>query len=152
MEVENAGRSALPELLSVVWPIADLLRGDYHASDYGKVMLPMVLLRRLDTVLEPTKEAVIAAAKTLKVENIEPVLCRISGHSFYNTSPLTFKRLLDDPTHVASGLRSYINAFSSSARETFERFGFDEHITRLEEGDILFLILQRLAAVDLHPE
>jgi type I restriction enzyme M protein len=151
MEVRKAGRSALPELLSLVWPIADLLRGDYHASDYGKVMLPMVLLRRLDTVLEPTKDAVIAAAKTLNVENIEPVLCRVSGHSFYNTSPLTFRRLLDDPTHVASGLRSYINGFSSSARETFERFGFDEHITRLEDGDILFLILQRLAAVDLHP-
>jgi type I restriction enzyme M protein len=151
MQVETKGKAALPELLALVWPIADLLRGDYHASDYGKVMLPLVLLRRLDTVLETTKDAVLAAAKTLKVENIEPVLCRVSGHSFYNTSPLTFRRLLDDPTHVASGLRSYINGFSSSARETFERFGFDEHITRLEEGDILFLILQRLAAVDLHP-
>lgn len=151
MEPETKGRGSLQELLALVWPIADLLRGDYHASDYGKVMLPMVLLRRLDTVLEPSKDGVLAAAKTLNVENIEPVLCRVSGHSFYNTSPLTFRRLLDDPAHVASGLRSYINGFSSSARETFERFGFDEHITRLEEGDILFLILQRLAAVDLHP-
>ena len=151
MEPETKGRGSLQELLALVWPIADLLRGDYHASDYGKVMLPMVLLRRLDTVLEPSKDGVLAAAKTLNVENIEPVLCRVSGHSFYNTSPLTFRRLLDDPAHVASGLRSYINGFSSSARETFERFGFDEHITRLEEGDILFLILQRLTAVDLHP-
>lgn len=152
MAIDSPNRTGLQDLLGLVWPVADLLRGDYKAADYGKVILPMVLLRRLDAVLEPTKETVLKAAATIKVENIEPVLCRVSGLPFYNTSPLTFRRLLDDPQHVSANLRSYINGFSPSARETFDRFGFDEHITRLEEGDILFLIIQRLAAVDLGPE
>jgi len=152
MAVDTNHRTGLQDLLGLVWPIADLLRGDYKAADYGKVILPMVLLRRLDAVLEPTKDAVLKTAATVMVENIEPVLCRVSRLPFYNTSPLTFRRLLDDPQHVAANLRSYINGFSPSARETFERFGFDEHITRLEEGDILFLIIQRLAAVDLGPK
>src|SRR5258708_309905 len=122
MAVDTNHRTGLQDLLGLVWPIADLLRGDYKAADYGKVILPMVLLRRLDAVLDPTKAAVLKRAETIKVENIEPVLCRVSRLPFYNTSPLTFRRLLDDPQHVAANLRSYINGFSPSARETFERF------------------------------
>src|SRR5437899_12711321 len=82
-----------------IWSVADLLRGDYKQSEYGKVILPLTVIRRLDCVLDPTKKAVLDRASKLKgkVENIEPVLCSVSGEQFFNTSPLDFPRLLDDP-------------------------------------------------------
>src|SRR5437762_8818536 len=81
-----------------VWSVADLLRGDYKQSEYGKVILPLTVLRRLDCVLEPTKSAVLERAKKLKgkVDNVGPVLLSESGEQFFNTSPLDFRRLLDD--------------------------------------------------------
>lgn len=86
-----------------IWSVADLLRGDYKQSEYGKVILPLTVLRRLDCVLEPTKAAVLERARKLKgrIENVEPVLESVAGPHFYNTSPLDFHRLLDDPGQVA---------------------------------------------------
>src|SRR5438045_4552609 len=80
-----------------IWSVADLLRGDYKQSEYGRVILPLVVLRRLDCVLEPTKAKVCAAAAKLagRVKNLDPLLCQVSGEQFYNTSPLTMARLLD---------------------------------------------------------
>ncbi len=137
-----------------IWSVADLLRGDYKQSEYGKVILPLTVLRRLDCVLEPTKAAVLARAVKLRgqVDNVEPVLCAVAGQRFYNTSPLDFPRLLDDPAQVAGNLRAYIAGFSSGAREVLEKFDFDTQITRLARADLLYLVVSRFAEVDLHPD
>jgi type I restriction enzyme M protein len=90
-----------------IWSVADLLRGDHKAHEYGQVILPLTFLRRLDCVLKPTKDAVIAKVDDLvgKIENVEPILLRTAGQPFYKTSPLDFDRLLDDPANLAGNLR-----------------------------------------------
>src|SRR5215203_1000506 len=101
------------ELANFIWSVADLLRGDYRQSDYGKVILPFTVLRRLDCVLEPTKGAVVAEKTTREKAglNPEPFLLRKSGQFFYNTSPLDMKRLMGDQMNIAENLRSYMQAF-----------------------------------------
>lgn len=137
-----------------IWSVADLLRGDYKAHEYGQVVLPLTVLRRLDCVLEPTKAAVIARAADLagEIENVEPLLLRAAGQPFYNTSPLDFARLLDDPGNIAGNLRTYIAGFSTGAVEVLDRYGFDNHITRLDNAGLLFHVVSRFADVDLHPD
>jgi type I restriction enzyme M protein len=137
-----------------IWSVADLLRGDYKQSEYGKVILPLTVLRRLDCVLEPTKAAVLERAKNLKgkVENIEPVLCAVSGEQFYNTSPLDFRRLLDDPAQIAGNLRGYIAGFSSGAQDVLLKFDFDTQIAKLARADLLYQVVGKFTDIDLHPE
>src|SRR3954453_11248556 len=97
--------------VSFIWSVADLLRGDYKQSEYGKVILPLVVLRRLDCVLAPTKEAVLAKHGELKkkgIPNVELPLRRVSGPQFYNVSKLDFEKLLSDQDNVADQLRAYI--------------------------------------------
>jgi type I restriction enzyme M protein len=139
---------------SFIWSVADKLRGVYKQSEYGRVILPLVVLRRLDCVLEPTKADVLARATKLKgrVENVAPVLESVAGEQFYNTSPLDFRRLLDDPANVAGNLRSYIAGFSPAARDVIEKFGFDAQIVRLERANLLYLVVSQFAEVDLHPD
>jgi type I restriction enzyme M protein len=136
-----------------IWSVADLLRGDYRQADYKNVILPLTVLRRLDCVLEPTKAAVLGRAEKLRgrVENIEPVLRSVSGEQFFNTSPLDFRRLLDDPGHMAGNLRAYIAAFSSGAREVIDKFDFDTEISRLDRSNLLYLVISKFAEIDLHP-
>ncbi len=141
--------ASFSDKVNFIWSIAELLRGDYKASEYGRVILPLVVLRRLDSVLEPTKEAVLAAVQR---GTPELALQHVAKQSFYNTSALTFRKLLDDPGQAAANLRSYINGFSSTARETFEKFDFDAQISKLEEAGVLFQVLQKFAAIDLHPD
>lgn len=145
--------STIKNHASFIWSVADLLRGDYKQSEYGKVILPLTVLRRLDCVLEPTKEAVLERAKRLqgRVENIEPVLCTVSGEQFFNTSPLDFRRLLDDPGQIAGNLESYIAGFSAGAREIIDKFDFNTQIARLERANLLYLVISRFAEIDLHP-
>jgi type I restriction enzyme M protein len=128
---------------SFIWSVADLLRGTYKQSEYGKVVLPLVVIRRLDCVLEPTKDAVLTRAKSLKgkVENVEPVLRSVAGQQFYNTSPLDFRRLLDDPNNIAPNLRSYIGGFSDAARDVIDRFDFNTQIARLDKANLLYKYL-----------
>jgi type I restriction enzyme M protein len=137
-----------------IWSVADLLRGDYKQSEYGKVILPLTVLRRLDCVLEPTKAAVLDRAKSLRgrVENVERVLELVAGQRFYNTSSLDFRGLLSDPNQIAGNLRGYIAAFSPAGREVLEKFEFDQQISRLERSDLLYLVLSRFAEIDLHPD
>src|SRR6266545_1812418 len=139
---------------SFIWSVADKLRGVYKQSEYGRVILPLVVLRRLDCVLEPTKADVLARHKALKgrVENVAPVLKAVAGEQFYNTSPLDFRRLLDDPANVAGNLRSYIAGFSPAARDVIEKFGFDAQITRLADKNLLYLVVSQFAGIDLHPD
>ena len=132
-------------LSSFIWSVADLLRGDYKQSEYGKVILPFTVLRRLDCVLEPTKPAVLAenAARQKQGLNVEPFLLRKAGQSFYNTSPLDMKKLMGDQDHIRENLFAYIQAFSPAVRDIFERFEFYGQIERLAivEGDMQRLLV-----------
>jgi type I restriction enzyme M protein len=140
---------------NLVWGIAELLRGDYKQADYGKVILPLVVIRRLDQTLEASKQKVVARAAQLRadgIENIEPALVRVSGHQFYNASPLTLTQLLGDAPKLALNLRIYLDGFSSLAREVVDKFDFDRQIDKLERGGLLYQVIARICDVDLHPD
>ena len=143
-----------PALSAFLWSVADLLRGDYKQSDYGKVILPFTVLRRLDCVLEATKEAVLKefADKQNAGLNPEPFLLRKAGQSFYNTSPLDMKKLMGDQDHIRENLFSYVQAFSPAVRDVFERFEFHTQVDRLHKAGLLYQVTERFAQVDLHPE
>ena len=137
----------------LIWSIADLLRGDYKQSEYGRVILPLVVLRRLDCVLEPTKKQVLDRLAGLQgIENVGPVLQPITGIDVYNTSRLTLKQILADPAQVAGNLRAWIAAFDPETRDVIEKFDFDAQIGRLDRAKILYLVLSKVTEVDLHPD
>lgn len=145
--------AAVKNHAAFIWSVADLLRGDYKQSEYGKVILPLTVLRRLDCVLEPTKAAVLARYESIKgsIDNIEPVLCSESGEQFYNIHQLNIPKLLDDPNQLAANLRAYIAGFSIGARDVLEKFDFDTQIAKLDKGNLLYLVIGKFADIDLHP-
>ncbi len=106
-----------------IWSAADLLRGDYKQSEYGRVILPFTVLRRLDCVLEPTKDEVVARASALagRVARMDPILEQVAGEQFFNTSPLTLRRVLDDPEHIADNLLAYTRTFSAGAADVLAK-------------------------------
>ncbi len=115
-----------------IWDIANLLRGDYKQSDYGKVILPLTVLRRLDCVLSPTKQKVLDYLPKLQstnVQNVDPILNKVARHNFHNRSKYDFEKLVADPENIAANLRNYINGFSDNAREIIEYFEFDKAVT-----------------------
>jgi type I restriction enzyme M protein len=138
-----------------IWSVADLLRGDYKQSEYGRVILPLTVIRRLDCVLEPTKEQVLARYEALKgrIENVDPVLNEIAGgFGFHNRSPLTFTKLLDDPSNIADALNLYVGGFSQAARDVIEKFDFGVQIERLNRANLLYQVVGKFAEIDLHPD
>jgi type I restriction enzyme M protein len=141
-------------LSSFIWSVADLLRGDYRQSEYGRVILPFTVLRRLDCVLEATKPAVLKEfeVKTRVGLNPDPFLLRKAGQSFYNTSALDLVKLLGDQDHIRQNLYAYVQAFSPSARDIFERFDFYAQVERLAKANLLYLVTEKFANIDLHPE
>jgi type I restriction enzyme M protein len=140
--------------VTFLWSVADLLRDAFKRSKYPDVILPLTVLRRLDCVLEPTRERVQAAYARLKdkLENLAPQLCKASGFAFYNTSPYNFERLLGDAKNLAANLRAYINGFSDNMREVVEKFDFDNTVSKLDDAGLLFLVLERFKNLDLHPD
>jgi len=142
------------EKVNFIWSIAELLRDSFKRSKYQDVILPLTVLRRIDCVLEPTKDKVLKTAAKLKskLENLSPQLCKASGFAFYNTSLYTFERLLDDAPNLALNLRNYINGFSDNMREVLEKFDFDNTINKLDEAGLLFLVMERFKNIDLHPD
>lgn len=135
-----------------IWSVADLLRGDFKQSQYGRVILPFTLLRRLECVLEPTKAEVLSAAKQhqSKPDAVrEKLLLRAAGQQFFNASPLTLGNLSD--TQTADDLMSYVQSFSADAREIFEHFHFEEYVQQLSVNNLLYQIVQRFASIDLSP-
>ena len=149
------------ELKAKIWEIANRLRGPYRPPQYRLVMLPMVVLRRIDCVLEPTKDAVLKRRDELEAQQMpEAAMDRLLGkaadpnrkHALYNTSPYTFARLLDDAENIAPNLVSYISGFSPTARRIFERFKFADQIEKLDASNRLFTIVKSMADVDLHPD
>jgi len=143
------------EKVNFIWSIADLLRGDYKQAEFQDVILPLTVLKRLDDVLEPTKEKVLKKNQELKEKGIESkdlILTKASGYPFYNTSKFTFKSLLQDPNNIAKNLRAYINGFSQNMYNILENFEFANEIKKLDEANLLYLIIQRFNDMDLHPD
>ena len=140
--------------VSLIWSVADILRGDFKPHEYGQTILPFVVLRRLECALEKTKDKVIAKSKSLegKINDLETILNKESGHNFYNTSPLSLIKILQDPDKVASNLNSYIRAFSPSASEVLDKYGFPDKIKKLEEQGLLYQIIGKFADLDLSEE
>ena len=143
------------EKVSFIWSVADLLRGPYRPSQYGQVMLPMTVLRRLDCVLEPTKDKVLQRVESLKggpVKDYELILNRAAGQQFHNTSKFDFQNLKGDPNNIAANLVHYIKSFSSKAREIIDNFKFEEQIINLDKANRLFLIVSKFSELDLRPD
>jgi type I restriction enzyme M protein len=136
---------------SLIWAVADLLRGDYKPADYGKVILPFTILRRLDCVLASTKAAVLAekAKREAMGVNPDPFLLRVTKLRFVNTSPLDLKKLMGGQDNLATNHMSYIQGFTDSVRDVFERFRFAEQVDRLRKAGLLYQVTERFAGFDL---
>ena len=139
---------------NLIWKVADLLRGDYKQSDYGKVILPMTVLRRLDCVLAPTKQKVLDYLP--KVEKLsdsakDVTLNKVAGFNFHNRSQYDFAKLIADPDNIAANLRNFINGFSAGAREILEYFSFEAQIDKMDDprNDLLFQVVKAFAEIDM---
>jgi len=147
VNTENHSQTA-----AFLWSIADLLRGDFKQSQYGRIILPFTLLRRMECVLAPTKDAVLAQAREhrSKPDAVrEKLLLRAAGHQFFNASRLTLETLSD--TQTAADLMSYVQAFSKDAREIFEHFEFENFVQQLDNANLLYQVVQRFAVARLSP-
>lgn len=147
MNTENHSQTA-----AFIWSVADLLRGDFKQSQYGRVILPFTLLRRLECVLEPTKAKVLKSAEANqdKTDAVrEKLLLRAADKDFFNASPLSLGQLSD--TQTSDDLMSYVQAFSADAREIFEHFHFEDFVQQLNDADLLYQVVQRFASIDLSP-
>jgi type I restriction enzyme M protein len=149
------------DLINFIFGIANKLRGPYRPPQYRRVMLPMTVLRRLDCVLEPTKDAVLKEYEKLKAQGlpdraIHGKLAKIAAKDrsqpLYNVSPFTFAKLLGDPDNIGRNLVAYIKSFSPKAQEIFDKFEFEKEIEKLDNANRLFLIVREFAGVDLHPK
>ena len=130
-----------------IWSVADLLRGDYRRSEYGHVILPFTVLRRLDAVMAPTRDAVRAQDAALDMQNKQRMLERTAKLPFYNTSKQDFASIAGDATQVAKNLRDYVNKFSDNVRVITERFDLDNQVTRLAEAKLLYKVVGRFATM-----
>ncbi|MGW4374964.1 type I restriction-modification system subunit M [Streptomyces albidoflavus] len=142
------------ELANHAWSVADLLRGDYRQSDYGKVILPFTVLRRLECVLEPTREKVAETVTRFAGQEIDTdhFLRKAAGHSFYNKSGLTLKKIAADPQNAAKNLQIYVGAFSDNAREVLDKYEFNQQVRKLDSANLLYQVIGRFTDLDLHPD
>lgn len=142
------------ELANHAWSVADLLRGDYKQSDYGKVILPFTVLRRLECVLEPTRDKVVETVAKFAGQEIDTdhFLRRASGHSFYNKTDLTLKKIAADPQNAAKNLQIYVGAFSDNAREVLDKYEFSQQVRKLHGANLLYQVIGKFTDLDLHPD
>ncbi len=148
---DRQGRSGLSKLGNFVWGIADQLRGVYKPHQYGGVILPFTILRRLDCVVEPTRDEVRTLAEKYAGGALDVQVKRKTGLTFYNTSAFDFKTLLEDPEGLRANLMDYITGFSANI-DVFERFKFENELATLDEKNRLYLVTSQFAEVDLHPD
>lgn len=143
----------MSKLADLIWKNAELLRGAYKENEYRKVILPFTILRRLDCVLQPTREAVMArhAAVHGKGYDLDKMLTPVSGYPFFNTSKFTLPNIAETPDDVRDNLEAMINGFSQNVRDIFEKFGFTATLDKLAEKNRLYLVAQRFAETDLDP-
>lgn len=146
--------SSFNELSSFIWSVADLLRGDFKQSEYGRVILPFTVLRRLDCVLAPTKDAALKehAARQAAGIAFEPFVKRKTGLDFYNVSSLDMGKLMGDQDNIRANLDSYIQGFAPDVRSIFEHFDFAVTLERLHKARLLYLVTERFAGISLNPE
>ena len=144
------------DFANLIWQVADLLRGPYRPPQYERVMLPMTVLRRFDCVLAATKAKVLAEHERLKNKLDGPALdARLdaaAGQRFHNHSPLDFEQLKGDPDLIAPHLAAYIQGFSENVRTIFEYFEFDTEIEKMDQANVLYLVVSRFRDMDLHPD
>ena len=141
------------EKVNFIWSVKEILRDHYRRHQYGEVILPFCVLRRLDCVLEPTKDKVLARAEKITgdLDAQADLLAHTAGQPFYNTSKFTFSTLLGDQHHIAENVADYINGFSPNTRDALEKFGLARHVEKMGEAGILYMVVQRFAGIDLHP-
>ncbi len=139
-------------LANEIWSVADTLRGEFKPSEYGRVILPFALLRRLECVLESTREAVLKRYEKVKGSkmDLDLILPKVSGVTFYNTSKYSLSTL--GGTSTRANLEDYLSQFSANARIVFEQFDFSKWIDKLDEENLLYLVVQKFAEFDLHPD
>ena len=131
------------EKAALIWAIADKLTGVYKPHEYGEVILPLTVIRRFDCILADTKDAVLEKFETVKNLPMRDVLLRnASGRAFYNTSPYTFERLLDDPDNIEGNFRDYLRGFSENVQDILEKFKFEGQITTMANKGILYIVLK----------
>ena len=142
------------EKVNFIWNIADIIRDDLLSQKYRDVILPFTVLRRIDSVLAPTKTHVLTALREIgdSVENRHDLLCLKSGFDFYNTSRYDFRKLLEDPAGLPVNLRHYLANFSRNMQAVIELFSLDNTIKTLDEANLLYLVLQKFNEIDLHPD
>ena len=146
-------KTNIASLASLIWSVADLLRGDFKQSQYGRIILPFTVLRRLECVLEANKQKVLVAVESTKAlpeVARDKLLLSAAGQSFYNTSKLTLDSLGEN--QIGDNLDAYVRAFSTDAREVFEHFNFEASIGLLEDANLLYKVVRSFANVDLSPE
>jgi type I restriction enzyme M protein len=152
--VQDGDMNHWGEKVSFIFSIADVLRGPYKPNQYGKVILPLTVLRRLDCVLADTREKVLdayAKHKDKRPEVLEKLLNRAAGQQFHNTSKLDFASLAADANNIARNLTKYIKSFSPRARDILDHFSFQEHIEKLDKANRLYLVVKKFSEIDLHP-
>ncbi|EKI4599581.1 type I restriction-modification system subunit M [Staphylococcus pseudintermedius] len=138
---------------NLIWNVADILRGLYKPHEYGKVILPMTVIKRLhDTLLKTRDEVLKTAENTPSISNLmrERLLKNASGYSFYNTSLYTFETLLADPANIESNFRAYLNGFSENMQDILDNFKFDVEITTMADNDVLFYVIQEFNKADAY--
>lgn len=137
----------------MIWSVADILRGGWKQHEYQDVILPLVVLKRLDSILADTKAKVLDSHNQYhgKLKDLDQILKHASGVAFYNTSPYDFKKLLEDPHGIAKNFKHYLNGYSENIQDIIEKFDFKKQLDRLEGGGLLFLVLQEINKVNLHP-
>ena len=141
-------------LSSFIWSVADLLRGDYKQHEYGSIILPFTVLRRIDCVLAPTKAAVLGELDKRSAAglNPEPFLRKKAGHLFYNTSPLDMKKLMGDQDNIAENINAYVDGFSEHVRDIFQCLKFHAVLADLDKNKLLYQVTERFTNIDLHPD
>lgn len=142
----------ITEQANFIWSIADLLRGDFKQSEYGKVILPFTVLRRFDCVLAPSKAKILEINQTLTVNNKKPIFKKYTDHDYYNISKFDFEKLLDDSTSIETNLRDYINGFSDDVKEILDNFEISTIVEKLKKAGLLYLIVQKFAEVNLNAD
>ena len=142
------------EKAALIWAIADKLTGVYKPHEYGEIILPLTVLRRFDCILADTKDKVVEKYESVKDIAMKDILLRqASQHDFYNTSKYTFEKLLDDPDNIEINFRDFINGFSQNVLDIYDNFRFDNHITKMAENGILYLVVKEFTTprANLHP-
>lgn len=139
-------------LADFIWNVADVLRGDFKQSIYGRIILPFTLLRRLECVLEPTRDKVRSQYESMKASGVDMdlILPTTAGATFYNVSQFSLASV--GSTSTRANLEDYIAKFSANARQVFEHFAFSDWLVQLDKANLLYLVTQKFASIDLHPE